>query len=74
MASTMITLIPPPADTEPAAPDEQNELSAIQKRRLLKAAELIMAGMRWDGTAEGFEFWSAVYERLRNIARGEPLC
>jgi hypothetical protein len=69
----MVTRIPPPANAEPVEPDKQNELNTTQRRKLLKAAELIEAGMPWDDTAEGLEFWSAVQERLRNIAGGEPL-
>jgi hypothetical protein len=69
----MVTRIPPPANAEPVALDKQNELNTIQRRKLLKAAELIGAGMPWDDTAEGLEFWSAVQDRLRSIAGGEPL-
>jgi hypothetical protein len=73
MSTTVVTRIPPPANAELAGPDKQNELNTTQRRKLLKAAELLEAGMPWDDTAEGLEFWSAVHERLRNIAGGEAL-
>jgi hypothetical protein len=52
---------------------KQNDLSGNSRKKLLQAAEFMEGAMPWDDTAEGFDFWSAVCERLRNIAKGEPL-
>jgi hypothetical protein len=72
MSTTWVTRIPPPANAGVEV-KKQNELSGNSKEKLLQAAEFMEGGMCWEDTAEGFEFWSAVCERLRNIAGGEPL-
>ena len=58
---------------EEKTPENVVKLDAKEKRRLVKAAEDIASLFYWAGTAEGYAFWSTLYERLVQIAENGEL-
>lgn len=53
---------------------EENSLSATERRRARDAAQaLVTPGFVWSNTAEGYDFWNSVRNRLKAIGNGEPL-
>lgn len=55
------------ADTPEEAKDGDLHLS--HPERLTEAAAVIRSAFTWDNTREGFDFWSIVYGRLRELAQ-----
>lgn len=63
-----ITKIPAPAYKE----REETE-DGLDKNEAATAAVAIGVAFPWKDTAEGYDFWAKVSNRLRAIANGEPL-
>lgn len=63
-----ITKIPAPAYAV-----EEGTASAEERRKTKEAADALDNSFQWDDTAEGEDFWQAVYDRLEAIANGESL-
>ena len=59
-------LVYPPDECEAALPLERRE-------ECRQAARLIYSAFVWADTAEGWDFWASLYERLNAISDGEPL-
>lgn len=70
---TRITKIPTPRNDLPEPPPEKNTLTAAKREHSRKAAIHLSEAFTWDQTAEGVDFWLAVYNRLYNIGGGEVL-
>lgn len=68
----MITKIPAPK----YEPDEKKEngLDKEDREKSYAAADAISeCGFAWEETAEGYNFWQGVHNRLAAISRGESL-
>lgn len=65
-----VTFIPNPEYRDVNKPTQPSE---AQREALLQAANCIFSGFVWYDSAEGFDFWRAVHDRLINIGHGEEL-
>jgi hypothetical protein len=73
METSKVTKISAPANAYLVGIRNETGLSSAQRERLLKTAELLRGSMVWADTAEGWDFWASVCDRLINLSKGEPL-